>query len=181
MKYYTENIIDGNSLTLKEYLNILLNGDYKKLYPNNCFPSNDMIEEYLKLIKNASDEEIKKIIFRFIIHEGGYGLNRLHINYLKKNKELAKDINKYHPIYLNRLLHLGKPWEGLTWIIDLLPDHPKDVLKITDSFFKIYCLYLPDNVMFGLSNIDQIVRAKYLNVDHSIEILYDHEFKNEVQ
>ena len=97
----------------------------------------------------------------------------MHIGLLKKDKELTKSINKNHPIYLNRLLRLGKPWEGLTWVIDLLPNYPKEVLKIIDSFFNIYCQYLPDDVMFGLSNIDQIIRAKYLNVDHPIEILHD--------
>jgi hypothetical protein len=81
MKYYVNDIIDGNSLTLSEYLDILLYGNYKKLYPNNCFPSNAMIEEYLKIIKNVSDEEIKKIILRFIVHEGGYGLNKFHIEF----------------------------------------------------------------------------------------------------
>jgi restriction system protein len=32
---------------------------------------------------------------------------------------------------------------------------------------------LPDDVMFGLSNIDQIIRAKYYDIDHPIDVIYN--------
>jgi restriction system protein len=172
MEYFVNDIIDGNSLTLNEFLNILLNENYQKLYPNNCFPSNEMLEEFIKTIKNTSDKDIKKIIFRFLIHEGTYRDNVLHKESIMENKELFRNISEKYPIYTNRLL-LGKPWEGLTWLLDLLPHYPKDVITVLDSFFKVYCQFLPDDVIFGLSNIDQIIRAKYFEVDHPIEVLYN--------
>jgi len=173
MEYFVNDIIDGNSLTIDEYLEILLNGNYSKLYPNNCFPSSKMLDEFILKVKSISDKDIKKIIYRFIVKEGAYGLDNMHRETLKNDKENLMNLYKHFPIYTKRLYYLEKPWEGLTWVIDLLPDHPKDVLNILDSFYKIYCLFLPDDVMFGLSNIDEIIRAKYFEMKHPIEVLYN--------
>jgi restriction system protein len=141
MEYFVNDVIDGNSLTLNEFLDILINGNYLKLYPNNCFPSNKMLEEFLKIVKNMPDKDIKKIIFRFLIKEGTYGLDGLHKEYIMKNKENYKNSYEIYPIYTNRLVFLGKPWEGLTWLLDLLPDYPKDVINVLDSFLKYIVNY----------------------------------------
>lgn len=173
MEYIVDDIIDGNSLTLNEYLNILLSKNYLKVYPNKCFPSTKMLEEFLKAVKNTPDNDIKKIIFRFLVHEGAYGTSFWHKESILTNKEFYKDISENFPIYTNRLIKFGKPWEGLTWVIDLLPDYPRDVINVLNSFFKIYCQFIPDDVMFGFSNIDQIIRAKYFEIDRPLDILYN--------
>jgi len=173
MEYFVDDIIDGKSLTLTEYLDILLDDNYHKVYPHNCFPSNEMFEEFLAIVKDIPDAKIKKIIYRFIIKEGAYGSNILQRKWIIENKENFKNIYEIWPIYTNRLIRLGKPWEGLTWLLDLLPEYPKDVINVLDSFFKIYCQFIPDDVMSGLSDIDQIIRAKYFEVDRPIDILYN--------
>jgi restriction system protein len=172
MEYFMDDIIDGNSLTIDEYLRILLNGNHSKLYPNNCFPSNKMFDDFIPRVKTLTDKKIKKIIYRFIIKKGVYGANLSEREFIKKDKKLLNKLLKILPIFTMRLLFLRQPWEGLTWIIDLLPEYPKDALNVLASFYKIYCQFLPDDVIFGLSNIDEIIRAKYLEINHPIDILY---------
>lgn len=173
MEYFVDDIIDGTTLTLSEYLNILFSKNYKKMYPNNYFPTDEMLNEYLEIIHNVSNNDIKKIIFRFLVQEGAYGIDNLHREQLKKDRDLLIELHNDFPIYTKRLYYLGKPWEGLTWVLDLLPYYPRDVLNIIDSFTKIYCQFLPDSVMKGFSDIDQIIRAKYFENYHPIEILYN--------
>ena len=173
MEYYVDDIIDGNSLTLEEYLEILLSNRYKKVYPNNCFPSNDMFDKFILRIKEIPDSVIFKIIYRFLVKEGAYGTNILHKKFILENKENIKILNEDLPIYTQRLLKRGKPWEGLTWLLDLLPSNPRGVLNVLDAFFETYCQFVPDDVLFGLSNIDQIIRAKYFDIDRPNDLLYN--------
>jgi len=173
MEYYVNDIIDGNSLTLDEYLEMLLSKNYSKVYPNHCFPSNEMFDEFISKIKSISDKDIKRIISRFIVRQGAYSENTFHRELIKGNKERFLDLYENFPIYAMRLLYLGKPWEGLTWTLDLLSIYPKDFLNVLNTFSKIYCQFLPDDVLFGLSNIDGIIRAKYFEMDRPIDILYN--------
>jgi hypothetical protein len=109
MEYFTGDIIDGRSLTLDEYLNFMLKDKNPKIYPNNCFPSTEMLEEFLKIVKDVSDKDIKILIYKFIIHEGAYGSNVFHRKYLIKDKENIKHLYEELPIFTYRLLKLGKP------------------------------------------------------------------------
>jgi restriction system protein len=170
MEYYLDDIIDGNSLTLDEYLDMLLNGNFRKIYPNNCFPNNGMLEEYTSRINTYKEFDIKKVLFRFLVHGGSYGKDKWTKEFLKNNKENINAINEQHPIYLRRLIK-NIPWEGITWIIDLLPNFPKDAINVVDSFFKIYCQILPDDVLVGLSEVNEIIRARYYNNEQPINIL----------
>jgi restriction system protein len=172
MKYYIDGIIDGNTLTLDEYLEIVLYKDYKKVYPNNCFPSNELLNEYISRIKEFDDRKVKQLLYRYLVQEGSYGLDELHKKFLIKDKTALKNIDENTPLYLRRLLFTKhKTWEGITWIVDLLPSYPKDAINVIDCFFKIYCMTLPDDVMFGLSNCTEIIRAKYLEFKYPIDVL----------
>ena len=131
MKYFVNDIIDGNSLTLDKYLEILLSKKYKKLYPNNCFPSNEMLDSFLANIKNIPDSVIKQIIFRFIVKEGAYGTNILHRKIIFENKGNYELLNEDYPIYTQRLIKLGKPWEGLT--IELM-ELEKSNIRVAEFF-----------------------------------------------
>jgi restriction system protein len=172
MEYYIDGIIDGNTLTLDEYLEIVLHKDYKKVYPNNCFPSNKLLDEYISRIKEFDDKKVKQLLYRYLIQEGSYGSDELYKELLIKDKIALKNIDKNSPLYLRRLLFTKhKTWEGITWILDLLPSYPKDAINIIDCFFKIYCIMLPDDVTFGLSNCTEIIRARYLEFKHPIDVL----------
>lgn len=60
-----ENIIYAKDLTLKEFLDKLISNDYGRLFPNNCFPTEEMMNEYLGSISQRTDNEIRSILRRF--------------------------------------------------------------------------------------------------------------------
>jgi restriction system protein len=173
MKYIIDDIIDGETISLEEFLSIVLSKDYHKVFPNNCFPSNAMLDEYIDTIKQRKDNDVKKLINLFLVHEGRYGSDDQYRSILKCNPEMFKKLKEHRTQYLKRLIATPNVWEGITWILDLLPDDPRQAINVIDAFFNAYCLILPDNVLFGLSNINEIIRAKYINEDHSVDVLHN--------
>jgi restriction system protein len=141
-----------------------------------------LLDEYISRIKEFDDKRVKQLLYRYLVQEGSYGLDKLHKEFLAKDKIALKNIDENLPLYLRRLLFAKhRTWEGITWILDLLPLYPKDAINVIDYFFKIYCMVLPDDVMFGLSNCTEIIRAKYLEFKHSIDVLLNlspHEFES---
>lgn len=61
-----------------------------------------------------------------------------------------------------KILRGENPWEGITWVLDLLPDDPGSVLKVIDSFLNAHNQLLPDGRYIGLFDAMSLVRAKYL-------------------
>jgi hypothetical protein len=61
MKY-----IDGKKLTLDKFLQVLLSKYNTILVPNNHFPTDEMLNEFLQSIKERSDNEVKEILRAFL-------------------------------------------------------------------------------------------------------------------
>src|SRR5262249_3527589 len=54
-------------------------------------------------------------------------------------------------------------WEGMTWILDLLPEHPATALAAIEAYDLAHYLLLPDGRIDGLHDASAVIRAKYLN------------------
>jgi Restriction endonuclease len=54
------------------------------------------------------------------------------------------------------------PWEGITWIIDLLPHWPAQALSVLDSYILAHAQVLPDGRMNALGDAASIIRAYYI-------------------
>lgn len=55
-----------------------------------------------------------------------------------------------------------QPWEGITWVLDLLPHWPKDALAALDAYFLAHAQMLPDGRLQGMSDAMAILRAWYI-------------------
>lgn len=166
-------IIEAKNLTLIEFINHLLSSNSINLFPNNCFPSNELFDEFLQKIHDYEEQIVLQIIERFLVHTGTYGHNEWFFKALMTDGETRKTF-----LHLNqnrtwfRRMVLGMPaWEGIQWVMDLLPYFPSDAINAIDSFFMASCQHLPDNAMVGLSNATSIIRARYLEYNHPIEII----------
>jgi restriction system protein len=82
----------------------------------------------------------------------------------------ARKISKQ---YYRRLFcyenHLSKspPWEGITWILDLLPDHPRKALQALTAYISAHAQMLPDGRFQGLLDAAEIIRAKFIGTPRS--------------
>jgi restriction system protein len=172
-----ENIIYAKDLSLKEFLDKLISKDYGRLYPNNCFPTEEMMNEYLGSISQRNDNEIRSILRRFLIHNCTYGSDEFYAKNLisKKCSDTYFTSTSVKPEYNRRLLtkfltKRGEVWEGLTWVLDLLPHFPNEAIKAIDAYFLANCMMLPDNCLNALSDSATIIRARYINYEHPKEI-----------
>jgi restriction system protein len=172
--------IDSTKLTLGEFLNKLNSKEYVRLFPNNHFPSEEMMNEYLSTIHERSDNHIRFILRRFLIHNCTFG----HDDFYAKNVLIKSKGQKYISTssikteYNRRLLQhyltkKGDVWEGLTWVIDLLPHFPNEAIKAIDAYFLANCQMLPDSCLNALSDSATIIRARYINFNHPKEIFYN--------
>src|SRR5206468_3373676 len=65
----------------------------------------------------------------------------------------------------------GPCWEGMTWVLDLLPTHPQEAIDVLNAFFLAHMHFLPDGRIHGISDAQAIIRARYLHQTHPREIL----------
>jgi len=182
-----DEIIYARELSLSKFLEILNSKDYGRLFPNNCFPTENMMNEYLDSISNRTENEIRFILRRFLIHNCTFGSDEFNAQYLIAKKEdktyFTKAVgSEYNRRLLTKFLtKRGEVWEGLTWVIDLLPHFPNEAIKAIDAYFLANCQMLPDYSLNALSDCATIIRAKYIDYKHPTEIFlnlnpFDFEF-----
>ena len=54
-----------------------------------------------------------------------------------------------------------QPWEGVTWVLDLLPEAPRKALHVIDAYLDVHAGLMPDGRLMGMSDARAIIRAKY--------------------
>lgn len=176
-----EELIDSRKLTLNEFLKILFSKDASKLFPDNHFPTEELLNEYLSKIHERSDNEIRAILRRFIVHSCTFGIDEFMAKMIlvtSKDKKKYLPTNLGSPEYNRRLLQhfllkKGEVWEGLTWTLDLLPHFPLEAIKAIDAYFLANCQLLPDHCLNALSDCTTIIRSRYINYEHPKEIFWN--------
>lgn len=182
MEFLVDDIIDARSLTYEEWMNFILGNEVNKIFPNNCFPNDDIQNKYLENIENFTDEDVKNLLRRFLVRTGNFGSDDFFAKVLIKGKdeiEIFQSVKKSE--YVRRLLSKEPTWEGITWILDLLPAFPNEALKGLDAYFLANCQFLPDYSLNGLSDVSLLINAKFIDYEHPQEIflnLKPNEFGN---
>ncbi len=162
--------IISSELSLTEFLEHLLSDKRERLFPNNSFPTNEMKDEFLNNVSKYSDQEIKDVLRCLLVPTGNFGSDLRNFSFYKSlaKKENSKNENFiFSTEYFKRLeesFNYNSPvWEGLSWVLDLLPDFATESVKAIDAYFLANCQFLPDYALTGLSDASEIIRAKYLD------------------
>lgn len=166
----TEWSFSNNFKTLDEWLELLLSKNDKEIIPSNHMPSEEMLEEYLFTIHNRTDDEVKNLIRKFLIHSGNFGMDKSNLdiyNFCRKSnndehKVIFNDMSKSE--YYRRLSEGEYAWEGITWILDLIPHHPQKAIYAINSYLFSHLSYLPDSAIYGLNDAMALIRAKFIEI-----------------
>jgi restriction system protein len=172
--------IDGNKLTLEKYLQVLTTKLSVILAPNNHFPTDEMLNEFLLTIKQRSDIEIKEILRAFFIKNCTFNIDLIYKDTYKnidwaQEQKLEEHYKKFTETqYFKRLMAHQKEtdtvWEGITWILDLLPHFPNEALRGLHAYFLANCQFVPDSYYNAFGDWTSIIRAKYIDVEIPQEI-----------
>ncbi len=181
MKITDKKLVDVTKLSLDEWLD-LLNSSKKKdlLFIDYMFPTDTMKDKYLETIHNRSDEGVINLLRRFLIPSGSLGKDETSFDYLmhlmehdKEKFDKLMEMEYYKRLFKGYLNRTPVFWEGNTWVIDLLPHHPKLAIDALYAYFIAHIQLLPDGRFSGLQDAMAIIRAKFINISHPTSLLLD--------
>lgn len=159
--------IDTTKIALDEFIDLLLNESREEFYPKYHFPTEEHFNDFILKIDTYTDKEIKSILRKFIIHNCTFGTD---LFYRKQNISKQTELSEAYieTEYYKRLMSLKYPndcvWEGLTWVLDLLPHSPNEAIKAIGAYFLANCPFLPDDHLIALGECTTLIRAKYINI-----------------
>jgi restriction system protein len=82
--------------------------------------------------------------------------------------------NPYYKRLLQSVISKGKVplYDSIQWILELLPEYPRDALNVISAFSSIHIGHLPDGRIHGLSDAESIIRARYFDAQVDTSVLY---------
>ncbi len=160
--------MDEKTLSLQEWLTLVFSPDLS--VADHMFPTDRHRDEYISTIHSRTDDEIRRLLLKFLIPSCTLGVDKLRLEAFIAAKDHAPDMySRMKELEFFRRLVLfasGKssspPWEGITWILDLLPHFPKRALECLDGYVLAHAQQLPDGRLYGLWEAAEIIRAKYI-------------------
>lgn len=173
-------------LTLDEFLEVIKLPNADRLYyPIRRFPSDKHLDDFLSTIHTRSEKDFKYTLRHFIPKSATYGKDIFMKPILKQMVEPKPNIktlleqaasNDHHisdTEYFRRLSEAKSPndyvWEGMTWVLDLLPHFPNEAIKGLDAYFQANCQFLPDDLLNALSDCTTMIRARYIDKEQPRE------------
>ncbi|MFS3915623.1 restriction endonuclease [Bacillus australimaris] len=159
-------LIKEGKMTLEKWLNLVLSNNDEKVLPNNCFPSDVFLNEYINKIDDYSLIEFNSLLRILLVHSGNYGIDE--DIYDQYDEELFKE---YPTEYYRRLIETGYAYEGITWILDILDNFPRKALEVLEAYQNAHCITLPESAMNGLYDAQVLIRARYLENDYNVDTL----------
>jgi restriction system protein len=133
-----------------------------------AFPNETLKSTYLDTISERSEDEVRALLRRFLIQTGSLGSDQNTLEMIPILQQvdpdgLARLLGTEH---VRRLLELnGKrqpPWEGITWVLDLLPQAPGKAIEVIASYISAHLMRLPDGRISGLTDAQAVIRAMWI-------------------
>jgi restriction system protein len=161
--------LDAVQLSLEKWLEYVEIPEEKRPARIACynFPTDRHFHQYLETIKARSEREVKLLLRNFLPMGGSFGVDRLRLkDYLGlPPEEFAQLFDEFE--YVKRLFegtagNKRHVWEGLSWVIDLLPRFPAQAIAAIEAYNLSHYFILPDGRVSSLSDAVALIRAKFL-------------------
>ncbi|EOG5457555.1 restriction endonuclease [Cronobacter turicensis] len=161
-------IIDATQLSLQEWLNMISidKNDRDYLIMDFQFPTTKHLEEYISNIEKYTEDEVKDLIFRFIIPSAFLGNDRNLMDWVFDSGKFDINTILKHESFLRRLICMNEknpPWQSISWIMELLPTHPHKAIDVVRSYITAHCIYMSDNSFYRCEDIISLIQAKFIN------------------
>lgn len=167
--------IDATHLSLEEWLDLVNNSIGDEAFINYAFPTNRHLKDYLATIPTRSEEDVLRLVFIFLIPSTSLECDAAHLEAMEAARRVEPEFYErmMRSQYSKRLfcyendLSISPPWEGITWILDLLPDQPRRALEALKAYISAHNQALPDGRFQGLLDAAEIIRAKFIGIPGS--------------
>ena len=139
-----------------------------------AFACSNHRSEFLAQISEYSEDLVRIVLRGFLFPSGTFGLDRTYHEALKSwrgtgdspsESEFVRRRERYFTLVDGGVVRpTPPPWEGNTWVLDLLPHFPRQALEGLRAYFLAHAQHLPDGRLNGLDDATAIVRARYITV-----------------
>lgn len=168
--YYTKNYSN-----LNEWLNLVINND--DVYPFCKIPYYEWFDEYIETIREESVESVKNLL-RCLLGPINRKLDKknyqTYLFYLKSDNEELKEIAKEmscNEMY-KRIEKGQDAWEGLTWVLELLPNSPYKAIQALENYLLAQH-QLPDDRIIGIEQSAEIISSRFIYFERPVEKLLE--------
>lgn len=153
-------------------------------HTNRMFPNETVRSTYLKDAQSWPDQEVRNIL-RLMLGESRSDTDPFVLFGLKAKVALngvdqhSHNIDKRgwitEPDRRALMRKSGKSnvpptWEGLTWVLDLLPHMPKRAIDVIDGYLEAYAWTLPDIWLTGLTDASDLIEARYITGNNDLDV-----------
>lgn len=168
-----DNLLDTENLSLEEWLALVFNPPQGKIFMRRAFPTDRHRDEYISTVQARSHEEVLRLLQAFLMKSTSLDVWD-ELNYSGLVSACESDRDRFNKLishtYYRRLVNHFKvskqiyPWEGNTWILDLLPHSPRIALEGLNAYIFAHIPVMPDTPLQGLFDAEEIIRAKYIGL-----------------
>lgn len=143
------------------------------------FPNAKLHDEYLASIDQRKTDEVIDLLRYFLMSSGSIGADEnLLLHFRRKGveqSEFSRRLFVFEGSKIEGFEGAPPPWEGITWVLDLLPENPRDAIRVSDSYVEAHMHIMPDGRIHGSFDAMELIRAKYIerprSVDEAIRLL----------
>lgn len=131
------------------------------------FPNEALRNKYISTIEQYTTDEISDLLRNFLLQSGSLGVDKSHLEYfqaasISNETEYRRRLFLYEGAKKLGFEEVPPPWEGITWILDLLPDQPRAAIATLEAYLHAHFYVLPDGRIAGLFDAMEVIRAKYI-------------------
>jgi restriction system protein len=167
-------LIDAATLSLDSWLSKVLTQRHKRdcRIEDSHFPRESHRDQFLDSIHSRSELEVRNLLRLFLVQSGHLGGDeRIHATLRDEPSERLLELIDQNEFVRRMFEPPFAPWEGITWVLDLLPRNPAQALLVLDAYFKANAQFFPDGRLNGMSDAEAIIRARYLNWENPRDVL----------
>lgn len=167
-------ILEVEETSLDEWLELIRKPPAGKLFVRNMFPTEAHRNEWFRTAHLRPESDVKLLLRHFLVSTGSNLMDRVDARRLisdLQNGAAVDELEEHDRRLLFYVHSQGRypAWEGLGWVIDLLPKHPRMALNVIDAFFQAYYYRLTDNYLSGLFDAQAIIRNRYIESSHTAD------------
>lgn len=165
-------LIETDDMPLARWLELLSDPPDGVVFVDYKFPTNGHLQEYVETVGDRSEEEVRCLLLRLLIPSTSIGCDEYHLNDLYA--AMREDSERFEAMtelqYYRRLVPYSAgrsripPWEGITWVLDLLPHFPSQALGALNAYVLAHAQQLPDGRLEGLHDAIAVIRAKFIGL-----------------
>lgn len=161
---FNENYYTKNFCSFEEWLELIEKSE--RVYPQFRIPYSKWLDKYILDIHNRSMDDVKNLLRHLLVpinrklDEDDYE----HYLMLKNSdidvhKNFSQSLVCHEKFY--RIENGYYAWEGITWILELLPDSPQQAINALEGYVLAQD-GIPDDRIYGIEQCIEIIYAKFI-------------------